>query len=183
MPDRTINANADSSNANAYADIAWADGWLLYATDASTWNSSATTDDDKANALVTATRLLDSVCNWKGQKVTASQPLEFPRSGIVDRNGFLIDDDIFPEQVKRATSELANYLINNSGDTGLNKEGEGTENIAEIKVGSIGVKFKDPQQIEETALPNSVLAWIDELMTLTGVGDNQQVSYGTVHRG
>ena len=58
-----------------------------------------------------ATRLLDETIDWKGRKADNNQALEWPRSGMYDRNGFDIDNDEMPTALINATAEMARWLI------------------------------------------------------------------------
>lgn len=62
---------------DAYVAVEDVDSYANGSLTASAWDSLI--PDDKARAIVTATRWIDSVC-WKGEKIDPSQPLEWPRT-------------------------------------------------------------------------------------------------------
>ena len=109
-------------DANSYADVAdgnvYHDGHL-YAT---AWTAAST--DQKAVALVMASRLLDAEYQFGGVKTTDSQALLWPRYRCVDpdrdpaiRVGLLmitenwVPEDTVPKAVVQAACELARELL------------------------------------------------------------------------
>ena len=70
---------------------------------------SAFTDSDAQIQayLNSATEFLDITFRFKGLKVKDEQALEFPRYGVMRRNGRLIDSDIVPTDIKSACAYLA----------------------------------------------------------------------------
>lgn len=69
------------------------------------------TQDDRARALVWATRLLDDWVEWAGSPATYTQRLAWPRWGLLKVNGDLIQVTELPDGLKAATCELAWGLI------------------------------------------------------------------------
>lgn len=104
-----LNATPKDPAANAYITEAEATQYLtenrLYVPE---W--LALTTDDRENAIIWATMLIDISFDFYGNKRTLEQALRFPRSGLVDRDGNFIDYDTIPVDVKKATAELAFYL-------------------------------------------------------------------------
>ena len=111
------------ADANAYASVADGDAYHaghLYAT---AW--TAATADQKAVALVMASRLIDAEYQFGGVKTTDSQALLWPRYRCVDpdrdpeiRVGRLmiwenwVPENLVPKNVVAATCELARELLN-----------------------------------------------------------------------
>jgi hypothetical protein len=116
-------------DANAYADVADADAYHeghLYAT---AW--TAATAEQKATALVMASRLIDSLYQFGGTRVAVVQGLQWPRYGCYDPDGVdgglyvagvsyrfqatsgfrQVSDNIVPLGVRNATCEMARELI------------------------------------------------------------------------
>lgn len=121
-------------NTNSYATVAEADAYFSDRLDVAAWAQAGAAE--KAQALVTATRLLDTL-HWTGVAVSETQPLAFPRSGMFfdPRLGMDIqlEDAIVPNRVIQATFELAYHLLNNDGlldDTGT---------VQNLSVGSINL--------------------------------------------
>ncbi|MBI5386764.1 MAG: hypothetical protein HZA90_19000 [Verrucomicrobia bacterium] len=105
------------ADANSYASVADGDAYFeghLYATQ---W--TAANADNKAKALVFATRLIDAERQFNGVKTTAVQALQWPRSNCPNPDAaaesgaaaaVLVDDQVPPAVVK-ATCELAKELL------------------------------------------------------------------------
>ena len=99
---------------NSYATVAEANTYFETRLDVVAWSSAS--DAQKAQALVTATSILDEL-SWSGYAVSESQSLAFPRAGeyFDPRYGFNKTMDPVPERVVKATFELAYHLLNNDG--------------------------------------------------------------------
>jgi hypothetical protein len=100
------------ANANAYADVADGDAYhegRLYAT---AWTGA--TADDKAKALVMATRVLDASYDFNGNRAQEAQALQWPRQECRDpddaADGFVASDTV-PRMLQDATCELARELL------------------------------------------------------------------------
>lgn len=94
--------------ANAYASVEEVDD-LLSVNIHSQWN--ILDEGTKESLIMWATRVLDERVKWKGKKVHGTSALAWPRECVKDREGFPIDDDIVPRQVKLATAILADSSI------------------------------------------------------------------------
>ena len=135
----TLVTTAGSATANAYVTLAVAD---QYHEDrpavGTTW--SGATDAVKNAAILFATKLMDALWDWTGNAVDGTQALTWPRSGMVDRNGYAIDTDVIPTELQCATAEYARQLIadDRAGDSDVETQG-----ITSLKAGSIALTFKD----------------------------------------
>lgn len=90
------------ANANSYVDLAFARAY------AGQYGLSLPADDDAASsALLNAERFLAGFeSRFQGRRVDADQVLSWPRAGVV-ANGFPVDTDAIPIQVKHAQVEAA----------------------------------------------------------------------------
>lgn len=61
-------------------------------------------------ALIAATQIIDQF-DFIGRAASATQPLQWPRLGAIDRNGQSIPADTIPTGIKKATAELALILL------------------------------------------------------------------------
>lgn len=110
MPTIVTEDGSNVSGANSYVDplgafaVAYFDGSLY----ASAW--TAATDDTKKSATIMATRTLDDAVNWYGMVSNDDQALRWPRLGMIKEH-LPIDDDVIPDDIKKATLELASQLI------------------------------------------------------------------------
>ena len=73
-------AAANSYLALAAADVYWADR------DAVNWATASVMA--KEAALIAATQLLDASYTWRGRKGSAGQALDWPRTNVVDGEGY-----------------------------------------------------------------------------------------------
>ena len=101
---------AGLANANAYADVADGDAYHaghLYAT---AWTGA--TADQKAVALVMATRLIDAEYQFGGTRSVATQSLQWPREDCPDPDaGDMLAETMVPKAVVEAACELARELL------------------------------------------------------------------------
>lgn len=110
----TVEDGSIVAGANSYITLAAADQYVDDTSGNTTWTAPAT-DAAKQQALRLATQYIDAEYHerWKGEHVDADQTLDFPRAGIVDRDGYEFDSDEIPQRLKDAVCELAvDYLVN-----------------------------------------------------------------------
>lgn len=106
---------------NAYVTVAEAAAYMADKLDTAAWVDA--TPEAQAQAIVTATRILDDL-SWTGLTISEAQPLAFPRQGeyFDPRLGKSISlPTTVPNRITQACIELAYHLLNNDGlldDTG-----------------------------------------------------------------
>lgn len=106
---------------NSYLSLDEANTYLSDRLDVAAWQTAS--DEAKCQALVTATRVLDSL-DWTGYVIDEKQPLAFPRIGSYKdpKVGYDVQlGAIVPKRITEATADLAYHLLNNDGlmdDTG-----------------------------------------------------------------
>jgi hypothetical protein len=109
----------------------------------------AETDALKEAALRKATDFMRQIyrSKWQGVKVDKEQALDWPRYGVVVE-GYTVDSDIVPTEVKNACAELA--LRASAGDL-LADQSQG---VIREKVGQIEVEYdrSSPQQARYSAI-------------------------------
>jgi len=98
------------SNANAYCTEAEADQYHLNYGHPIAWTMAL--QEDKEDAIRQATQYIDLNYIWKFIKYSDTQALEWPKRYVVDKNGFAIDSNIIPQQIKNACAFLALQVIN-----------------------------------------------------------------------
>src|SRR5690348_2130497 len=101
----SLDATPGSTVANAYCTADEADAYHAAHPYGASWASA--TADQKAQAIILATALLDELVAWSGVVNTRDQKLLWPRFGVYGRNAWLIDQTIVPPEVKEATAEYA----------------------------------------------------------------------------
>ncbi|MHC4644044.1 MAG: DnaT-like ssDNA-binding protein [Planctomycetota bacterium] len=93
--------NVDGSN--TYITLASAGTYMENRTDAN-WTSASTTE--KEHALIQAGMYLNTL-NWKGQKISRDQSMQFPRQNLYDEDGYLYATNAIPSKVAEAQVEAA----------------------------------------------------------------------------
>lgn len=142
-------ATPGASNANGFLTVAEADSLAAEHPFGAPWIAISVSQIKEAY-IITATRILNSQC-FLGQATTSTQYLGFPRSGLLNRNGYSLDPTIVPLEVKQATFELILVLIDSStvAESPIDVLG-----ITEVKAGPVSLKFKD--DISFKIVPDSV---------------------------
>lgn len=144
---------------NSYVTVDEADAYFAESMDVAAWSVADNTM--KAQALVTATRILDEM-SWIGTAISESQPLAFPRFAeyFDPRLGTYktIDGNAVPDRITKAQVELAYHLLNNDGL----QDDSGT--VTNINIGSIALQdIKRPRLI-----PLTVKRYINPLLVNGG---------------
>lgn len=96
------------------------------------------TASEKARYLVNATRLLDGMATWIGDRYSRDQRLAWPRVNAYF-DGFYLDVTIVPDAVKEATCEMALWMLSNSGAISASTP----YGYDSIKVGSLEINFNE----------------------------------------
>lgn len=163
-----IVATPGAANANSYETLIEAKAYFESRAPLSPAFDDA---DSPSGLLVMATRVLDSSftarkilkkddCDcqyyaisrgWSGSPATTTQKLAWPRKGMKDRNGNDIPDNVIPQDLKDAESELAGQL--NVTDSTLDNDAN-AQGIKSVKAGSVAVVFRD--YIESHVIPDAV---------------------------
>ena len=89
---------------DTYTALAAANDYFDRRPHSSAWTRA--TEAEREAALIGATRHLDAL-DFEGFPTSNAQPLQWPRSYVLDRNGNLIPNDIMPAPLTIATCELA----------------------------------------------------------------------------
>lgn len=180
----TINATPADPNANSYATHAEADAYFESRLPiVPPWIASG-----EAVALVMATRVLNAGLRpqrtyvppaaghdayyrvrrtWSGTPTTTTQKLAWPRTGMKDENGNVIDSAIIPNALKEAQAEFAGQLL--KADTTLNNDVL-VQGITSLRAGPVSLSFKDSGVFAQV-IPDAV--W--ELMPSSWFLDEQIV--------
>lgn len=104
-------ATAGGAASNSYITLAEGNSYHEARLHNSDWTGAS--DATKNASIVWATRTLDSNYLYTGWASGSrdEQALAWPRVGVVDEDGRLLDSDTVPPRVKNATAELAMFLI------------------------------------------------------------------------
>jgi hypothetical protein len=129
---------ATLAEANAYATLR---GWTDWA---------ALSDPQKELRLTEAAVYLDQSYTWKGRVTLTTQPMSWPRYEVYDKEGRLLKSDLIPQRLKDAQIELARLA--SEGLVTNDTQGE----VKSIQAGSVGITFKDAQNVSEAAKYRSI---------------------------
>lgn len=159
--------------ANTYVTRAEGDAYHEGAIDGAAWNDETPEDRDKA--LAHAARILQSQFTWNGSRVTATQPLAWPRAGLAF-DGVAIPTDVVPTQVKQAQCEIARELLVAGAFQTRPVNTGGADQLAAIDLGRGALKLEYQDQAADAASSNAdktvVTPYVVEL--LRGLGVYQQ---------
>ena len=116
------------STAESYLSVVDADTYIAAHGANATWTASVTADKEEALRLATQYLDLQYGIRFKGYRIDVDQSLCWPRYDVYDRDGYTVDYQSVPVQVKHATAEMAlRYIL---GDDPLAVQ----TNPGEIKV-------------------------------------------------
>lgn len=167
----TLNATPGAAGANSYATVARAQQYFDMRTPVAGWDDAESQDV----LLMMATRLIDASLSprrtfvppagggkggyyvnrptWTGSRAAGNASrLAWTRSGMYDRNGIVIPENVFPEELADATAELAGAL--GTKDTTLDNDLV-IQGITALKAGPVSLSFSDA--VLSKPLPESVL--------------------------
>ena len=117
-------------DANSYVDLEEADE---YFENNSTWN--ALTDAEKTDRLFFAAIYIENLYRFIGSISDQTQNMRWPRVGVVV-DGYEIEDNIIPKNIKYAQMEAANIENLYSNFT--------SNEISSISAGSVSISYFDP---------------------------------------
>lgn len=163
MATPTLIATPGASNANSYCTVAEATAYFesrLYRT---TWEEAEVAD--QTVSLIWATRILDELYDWLGEKASETQALRWPRYEAEDRDGFILDSATIPTFLKNATAELAGAML--AKDRYATRD-EAQGGLSSVSAGSVSVSFDRFDRIE--LLPETVQQILAGYHTGSGTG-------------
>jgi len=131
-----VETGAGVPNANSYASVSDADG---YVADRGISGWSTLTTPVKQQALIKATDYLEATYRdaWKGNRITATQTLSWPRTNVII-DGFLIPANAIPLAVLYACIEMA--IRASTGETLIADQGQ---RVKREKIDVIEIEYQD----------------------------------------
>lgn len=163
-----------ASNANSYLTVAEAQTYFDSRAPVAGWENA----DSQEALVIMATRTLDMLLSgsriyvpgtkgqvgyyrigprWSGAPTTTSQPLAWPRTGMYNRNGGAIADNVIPQDLKNATAELAGAL--GTKDL-LVDDANAVAGISSVRAGSVSVSFDTSVAMVTKMIPDAVIAML-----------------------
>lgn len=132
----TVEDGSGQSNADALISEDYADAY--HEARANTdWTGDFT--GDKEAAIRRATTILNGY-SWQGYRTNGrSQSLSWPRAGVVDREGLIIQSDEIPQEIKDAVAEMALRELVAPGS--LQPDVKLSDSVKREKIGQIEVEY------------------------------------------
>lgn len=156
--------------ANSYVSIADADNLLQTNIHASSeWMALSLAN--KQALLMNASRYLDDRTRWNGTRVSETSGLRWPRTGVSDRDGFLIPANTIPTQLRFATAEMARF--NMAEDRTVERSQDA---ISRLKADVVELEFVEGYRLPK--VPEHMRYLLLGLGTIAGSG----VTFGKVIR-
>lgn len=163
----TVVATPAASNANSYLTVAEADTIADERLDMATWTAASA--DDKARAVIAATRTLDPL-PWDGYRDNGTQALSWPRAyalnpdrayDATNTDAFFLDT-VVPDRLKRGTALLA-FAYVKAGTTDLRALDDG-EALVSKTIGPISKTWDLAQRAAGLARVDGVMDQIGPLL-------------------
>lgn len=146
VEDGTGVAGANCYVSNDYIDV--------YAEDRSWTDWTAASDEAKDAAMIEATTYLDTSYAWKGAIAATTQPLAWPREGVIDREGRELTG--IPQRLKDACCELARLKL-----SGALVAARTEAEVQSLQAGSVSITYARGSRVGE----GERFAWVDRLLT------------------
>jgi len=135
------------------------------------WNAASA--DDQKRALVTVAREFNRQA-WQGEPTTpypSVQPLAWPRSGVVDRNGNPVNSATIPQAIIDGSYELAGAIL---ADVAVASASSAGNSVKRLKAGSAEIEFFRPQS--GGRFPTSVQELVGEFLAGGGATSTLEVA-------
>jgi hypothetical protein len=141
----TVEDGTGLANADAYISIAYADAYHL-----NMGNTAWVALSGKEEAIRRATAILNGY-SWQGRKVKSDQALDFPRSGLVDGDGYAISSSIVPSGIEKACAEFA--LREAVSPNSMRPDFVATKAEKRVKVDVLEIEYANPAMTAAGAMP------------------------------
>ena len=135
-------------NANSYVSVEFADEYFSTRNIAN-WETYI--PENKQKELIKATNYINYVFQWKGKKKTQEQSLAFPRTDLVDNDGYKVEG--VPEVLKEAVCDATLELIN--GKSLYHTESE-NGNVTSEKIGELAFTYDTKSKIKDATFLESI---------------------------
>lgn len=143
-----VEDGSGKSDADAFISVSDLETYL----DARGHDHSSYHSGEKEQAIVRATDYLTDAFRWAGYRRRGrDQSLEWPRIGLVDKDGYSIDEDEIPVEVEAAAAETAWYELQNPN--GLQPVYTPHDRVTMLKAGPVALTFDKSSTDPEGARP------------------------------
>lgn len=162
----TVETGTGSASSDALVSIATADAYHTARGNA-TWTGA---DADKETAIRRATGVLNGYA-WQGLRTHGrDQALAWPRSGVIDREGYGILSDQIPVEIVNACCELALRELVTPGT--LTPDLIPADSVKREKVGPLEVEYANPaMSVSAARLQVSVIGPLIDQFLMKGAGN------------
>ena len=150
------------ADTNSYVSLVEANAYFTDRAHAEAWEEVENQDQ----MLITASSNIDWFITWKGTRVTGTQSMDWPRSGVYDKVGELYPEDVIPNDVKIAVYEMAlsSLEVDRTADGDL-------AGLSEVKAGSLMIKTDDGMyNTKPDVVPDKIWKILAGLTTKSGIG-------------
>lgn len=147
------------ASANSFLSVEEAESIAAQHPFADAWIDIPETADgliEKQALLIEATKQLNRLC-YLGSAVSSTQALQFPRDGLLTRNGYALATDVNPWDLKLATFEMA-LSLKKSGSEPASAVPEliVSLGLTRVKAGPIDLGFREGLKL--LTIPENVKA-------------------------
>lgn len=171
----TVEDGTGLAAADAFVSVAYADAYHS-ARGNSTWTG---TDAVKEAAIVRATFYLSNSYRWQGYKVNQrAQALAWPRTGVMDADGYSVPDDEVPDEIEQACAEIALRELVTPGT--MTPDYTPSERVKSERFGAVAFEYDLSAKGADSARP-ILLVVRDLIGPLLAAGQGTSIS-GTVDR-
>jgi hypothetical protein len=164
-----LDATLSASTQNSYVTVDEAELYFEDRPYSTKWDTYS--EADKPKLLIYSSNLIDWYIKWKGYKADSDQPMEWPRSDVILRDGTELDDDVLPVAVKKAVYELALSTLEKGKDRTLDDDLLGLE---QLKVASLSLRAKPDKWGKRTSatevIPEKVYEILRDLRSSSAFG-------------
>jgi hypothetical protein len=135
----TVEDGTGLTNADALIEVTDVDTYHANFGNA-TWTGA---DADKETAIRRASAYLTNSFTWQGHKVNGrSQALSWPRTGVIDEDGYAVPSDAVPGEIEDACAELALRELVTPGT--LTPDVTPSDAVKREKIGQLEVEYSNP---------------------------------------
>lgn len=157
--------------ANSYVTVAEADDIITTNIHASTsWNNLPLPNRERL--LAWASRYIDDHTDWRGVKTVqgaidatgvrvGESPMDWPRTGVCDRNDILIGPNEIPRQLRVAAAEMARYLVDTDRSVERSQDG-----LKMVKADVVEVEFLEGYRLPQ--VPTNMQYLVRGLGSISG---------------
>lgn len=163
----TVEDGTGLADANAYVDVATVTQYAEdYLEAASEWTALPQATQERHIRVVT--RYLDANFGncWRGSRASKTQALDWPRSGVYDRDGFQVANDSLPAPLERACAQFVVEAL--SDDLLPNLDSSGRVKRKREKLGALEEETEYESGFDEGKVYQLAERLLAELLRPTG---------------